>query len=167
MSLVDHLEKRQPKSVWMRLMREHPEYFDEAVMIAISDKHPEGWRAAWLVCHNMHRNDQRIQPLLSDMIRSLKGKESGHQRELLKIIFKMKLTEEHEGPLFDACLTIWEDLSKQSSVRIVAFKQLANIARDHAELKSELKHFTADHYLASLSPGIKRSFEKYARYSGL
>ena len=149
----------------MRLMKQHPGFFDEAVSLAISDKHPEGWRAAWLVYHNMHRNDQRVQPVLSYMIHTLKSKESGHQRELLKIISKMKAKEKHQGPLFDACLTIWEDLKKQSSVRITAFKQLANIAREHDELKVELQHFTTKRYLESLPPGIKSSFKKYSDFA--
>lgn len=151
----------------MALMKAHPEFFEEAVELALSDKHPEGWRSAWLVYAEMHRNDQRIQPLVLKLIQSLGSKKSGHQRELLKIISKMELDEEHEGAMFDTCLTIWEDLSKQSSVRITAFRQLVRIAWNHAELKTELKHFIGDEYTASLSPGIKNSLERLVRKAGI
>lgn len=167
MHLITHLATRQPKSEWMSLMKAHPEFFEEAVDLALSNKHPEGWRSAWLVCSDMYRNDQRIQPLVLKLIESLKGKKSGHQRELLKIISKMELDEEYEGVFFDACLTIWEDLSKQSSVRITAFRQLVRIAWNHPELKMELKHFIVDDYTASLSPGIKKSLEHLVRKAGI
>lgn len=167
MLLIDHLNIRQPKSAWMALMKAHPEFFGEALEIAISDKNPEGWRAAWLVYENMHRNDQRIQHLLTDLIRSLGVKKSGHQRELLKILSNMNLEEEHEGVLFDTCLTIWEDLSKQSSARITAFRQLVRIAWNHPELKTELKHFVDDNYTSTLTPGIKHSLERLLRKAGL
>lgn len=147
----------------MAMMQSNPEYFDEARNLAISGEHPEGWRAAWLLGHSMHRNDQRLQPVLMDFISALKGKQSGHQRELLKILAKMKLEEVHEGPLFDACLTIWEDLGKQSSVRVTAFRQLVRIAWEYPDLKQELRHFTTGPYTASLSPGIKRSMEKLVK----
>lgn len=165
--LLAHLNERQPKSAWMALMKAHPEFFEEALDLALSDKHPEGWRCAWLVSHIMHINDQRIQPLMLKMVQSLKRIRSGHQREMLNIISKMKLEEEHEGVLFDACLTIWEDVSKQPSVRITAFRQLVRIAWNHPELKTELKHFIGDEYTASLSPGIKNSLEDLVRKAGI
>ncbi len=167
MPLIDDLNKRHSKSAWMDLMKDHPEYFEETLHLALSDKNPEGWRAAWLVYSNMHRNDQRIQPLVLKLIESLSIKKSGHQRELLKIISKMELSEEQQGALFDACLTIWEDLSKQSSVRITAFRQLVRIAWNHPELKTELKHFVGDTYTACLSPGIKNSMEHLVRKAGI
>lgn len=167
MSLITNLTQRQPKSAWMSLMKAHPQFFEEALDLALSDKHPEGWRSAWLVYHNMHHNDQRIQPLVLKLIQSLSRKKSGHQRELLKIVSKMEIDEEHEGVLFDACLTIWEDLSRQSSLRVTAFRQLLRIAWNHPELKGELKHFVGDEYTALLSPGIKHSVERLVRKAGV
>lgn len=167
MPLIEHLNKRQPKSAWMVLMKSHPEFFEEAFNLALSDRHPEGWRAAWWVYSCMHRNDQRVQPLISKIIESLGSKKSGHQRELLKVLSKINLDEEREGALFDVCLTIWEDLSKQSSVRITAFRQLVRIARNHPELKSELKHFTGEIYTSTLSPGIKISLDRLVLKAGI
>jgi len=163
MSLKVKLNTRHPKAVWVKMMKSNPEYFHEALTLAISGEHPEGWRAAWLLGHTMHRNDQRLQPLMMDLIQALKGKQSGQQRELLKILAGMELEEVHEGPLFDACLAIWEDLGKQSSVRVTAFRQLVRIAWEYPDLKQELRHFTTDAYTASLSPGIKRSIEKLVK----
>lgn len=167
MSLIDHLNERQPKSAWVALMKAHPEFFTEALEIALSDKHPEGWRSAWLVYADMYRNDQRIQPYVLKLIESLKGKNCGHQRELLKIISRMELDEEHEGALFDTCLTIWKDVSKLSSVRMTAFRQLVRIAWNHPELKTELNYFVGETYTTSLSPGIKNSLEQLVRKAGL
>ena len=54
----------------------------------------------------MDENDERIQKRIPDLIAAVEGKKDGHQRELLKILYLMELTEEHEGLLFSICSDI-------------------------------------------------------------
>ena len=42
-------------------LKSHPEDFEEALKLAVSDKQAYSWRAAWLLWSCMERNDQRIQ----------------------------------------------------------------------------------------------------------
>ena len=83
------------------------ESFKEAIDIALSDKVPLGWRAAWILGHCTQRRDDQIIPYADELIAAIKDKKDGHQRELIKLLIKLDLNEDQEGRLFDICLTIW------------------------------------------------------------
>jgi hypothetical protein len=148
------------KEEMILFLKSHPEHFDEAIKLAISDKHPFSWRSAWLLWSSMEENDKRIQKHIKTIVDSIKTKKDGHQRELLKILYRMKIKEKYEGRLFDICITIWEQIYKVPSVRYTALKFIIKIAKYHPELLGEIEFLTQDHYLKSLSPGVNRSIEK-------
>ncbi len=148
------------KNEMLLFMDSHPEYFDNAIELAISDKQPYAWRAAWLLSSCMKENDERIQANIDKIINSLVSKEDGHQRELIKILLRMELKDEHEGYLFDICVTLWEKINKKPSVRYIAFKFIVKTAKKYPELSNEITFLTQNQYLDSLSPGIKRSISK-------
>ena len=138
-------------------MDNHPEFFEEAIELAISDKQPYSWRAAWLLWSCMEENDQRIQKHIKKIVDSIKTKDDGHQRELLKILLQIELKEEYEGIIFNLCMDLWEQINKKPSVRINALKFIIKIAKKHPELAKEITFLTQDHYLETLSPGVKHS----------
>ena len=134
--------------------------FKNTIKLALSNKYPEAWRATWIIGHCMKKNDERLQIHIKELINSINDKKDGHQRELLKILANLKIPEEDEGYLFDTCMTIWETVNKQSSVRITAFRILINITKKYPELLNEIKFLTEEQYTEGLSPGIKNSFNK-------
>jgi len=143
----------------------YPDQFQESLKIALSNKVPQGWNAAWLLEHCIMKNDPRIRKHVTILIKALKGKGDGHQREILKILRKMDLKDDQEGYLFNECMNIWESVGKSPSVRITAFGILAGITKKYPELKHELEFLTQDQYTETLSPGIKHSFDKiWARF---
>ncbi len=148
------------KEEMISFLKSHPEHFDEAIKLAISDKQPYSWRSAWLLWSCMEENDKRIQKHIKSIVESIKTKKDGHQRELLKILYQMEIKEKYEGVLFDICITIWEGIGKNPSVRITALKFILKVANKHPELLEEIVFLTQDHYLESLSPGVKRSIER-------
>ena len=148
------------KEEMISFLKSHPEHFDEAIKLAISDKQPYAWRSAFLLTSCMEENDKRIQKYIKSIVDILKTKKDGHQRELIKILYKMDIKEKYEGLLFDICMTIWEGIGKNPSVRITALKFILKVANKHPELLEEIIFLTQDHYLESLSPGVKRSIEK-------
>ncbi len=148
------------KNEMISFLKSNPEHFDEAIKLSISDKQPYSWRAAFLIWGCMEENDTRIQKHINSIVKSIKDKKDGHQRELLKIIYKMEINKKYEGRIFDICMNIWEQISKDPSVRMTALKYIIKIAKKYPELLEEIIPFTQDHYLESLSPGIKRSIEK-------
>ena len=148
------------KDEMISFLKSHPEYFDEAIQLAISDKQPYSWRSAFLVWGVIEKNDKRVQKHIESIVNCIKEKEDGHQRELLKILYKMKIDEKYEGQIFDVCMNLWEQISKEPSVRMTALKFIIKIAKEHPELLEEIDFLTQDQYLESLFPGVKRSIEK-------
>ena len=136
-------------------LQSHPEHFEEAIQLAISDKQPFSWRAAYLLWGCMEENDNRIHKHIGSIINSIKDKKDGHQRELLKILYRMDIKKKYEGQIFDICMNLWEQISKDPSVRMTALKFILKISKKHPELLKEMTFLTQDHYLASLSPGVK------------
>ncbi len=136
------------------------QYFRLMVDIATTNNQPAAWRAPWLLTTCMKNNDPRIKPHLEAVIKAIDHKRDGFQRELLKIIIRMEITEKQEGILFDKCTSIWESTKKSPSVRIKAFECMAKIAGNHPELKTELKLLAHPRYTQSLSPGILQSLKK-------
>lgn len=148
------------KSEMISFMNAHPEFFDEAVELAISDKQPYSWRAAFVLWSAIEENDKRIRKHIKKIVSVVKTKNDGHQRELLKILLMMELDEKYEAVLFDICMDVWEQISKAPSVRVNALKLIVKIANKHPELKKEISFLAQDHYLESLSPGAKHSVKK-------
>jgi len=134
----------------------HDGDFGEAIQLAVADKQPYSWRAAWLLWSCMQEDDPRIRGHIRTIIDAIPSKREGHQRELLKILQQMEISEEDEGYLFDICVTIWEKINSRPSVRYHALYTIVTIAGRHPSLFNEIKCLTEDHYMDTLSPGIKR-----------
>ena len=141
-------------------LKTHPNYFDEAIQLAISDKQPYSWRAAFLLWGCMEENDIRIRKYFKSIVDCIKTKKDGHQRELLKILYKMEINEKYEAQLFNICMNLWEQIDKDPSVRITALKFIIKIVKKYPELSAEIMVLMQDQYLESLSPGVKRSANK-------
>lgn len=154
------LAGRFNKEELAKLLNADREKFEQTIVIALDDMHPVSWRAAWMLYHTMEEQDSRLQPYLPQLINALNGKGDGHQRELLRVIGLLEITEEYEGILFDACMEIWEQVGKIPSVRIFAFRIITRIASKYPELKTEIGFLTQPHYTETLSPGIRNSVQK-------
>lgn len=159
-SLKSRLNGNFHKNTMVRLLKEEPAYFDEAVHLAVHPEEKIAWRAAWLLYHAMTDYDPRLLPHRELFVAALPGKDDGHQRELLKIIERLDPDEDLLGELFDICVNIWKQVGKSPSVRIVAFRVLYPIAQGYPELMGELDFLLQEHYTQSLSPGIKHSLQK-------
>ncbi len=148
------------KADMITYMEIHPEAFDEAVKLALSDKQPYAWRAGFLLGSCIKKNDSRLKKYIKEIIDTLPNKGDGHQRELLKILLFMEIEKKYEGHLFDVCVNLWEGINKQPSIRITALKMILRIVEKHPELSNEITFLTQDHYLDSLSNGVRHSISK-------
>ena len=148
------------KNEMISFMNAHPEYFEEAIELAIQDKQPYSWRAAWVLWSCITKNDSRVQKQIHKILKSIGDKTDGHQRELIKILLEMDLNEEQEGYLFDICVSLWEQVEKKPSVRYTAFRFINKTAFQHPELFNEILLLTQDKYMRTLSPGVHRSILK-------
>jgi len=118
------------------------------------------WRAAWVINHLTWKKDNRIAPVISDIINSVVGKKDGKQRELLKIVSKQPLTEEQEGYFFDVCMNLWKDINKKPSVRYYCMIFIHKMSEKYPEIENELEHLLGDYYTKTLSSDIQRSLLK-------
>lgn len=159
-STLEHKLLSSYKKEMISFMNDHPEYFEEAVELAVSDKQPYSWRAAYVLWSVIDKNDKRVQKHIKKIVSAIKNKNDGHQRELIKILLMMELNEKYESELFDICMNLWEQINKAPSVRINALKMIIKIANKHFELSKEISFLTQDHYLESLSPGAQHSIKK-------
>ena len=94
------------KHEMISFMNYHPEHFEEAIELAISDKQPYSWRAAYVLWSVIDENDRRIQRHIKKIVGAIKNKNDGHQRELLKILLMVELDEKYEAVLLDLCSNI-------------------------------------------------------------
>jgi hypothetical protein len=148
------------KAGMISYIQAHPEDFEEAIKLALSDKQPYSWRAAWLLWSCMEENDQRIQGYIKNIIDTITTKNDDHQRELLKILLQMELNKKQESFLFDLCISVWEQINKKPSVRFTAFKFIVKIAKKHPDLSHEIIFLTQNQYMDSLLPAAKKSISK-------
>jgi hypothetical protein len=145
------------KAGMISYMVSHPEDFMEVIGLALSDKQPYSWRAAWLLWSCMEKNDKRVQERIKDFIDAIPTKSDNQQRELFLILQNMELNEEVEGILFNICVNVWEKVNKKPSVRLNAFKLVVKIAKKYPELSNEIGFLTQNQYMNSLSPAARKS----------
>ena len=148
------------KNEMISFLKFNPRYFNEAMNLAVSNKQPFAWRSAFLLFDCMEINDKRVKKNIKTIVESIKDKNDGHQRELLKILYKMEINEKYEGILFNICIDLWEQINKSPSVRVTALKFIFKLIKKHHELFDEIKYLLQDQYLVTLSPGVKYSVEK-------
>lgn len=157
------LANRSSRKSLFSILDSDENQFENAFRIAIRGNQPQAWRATWLINQYMDKNDERINNKIKTIFTNIKFCADGHQREWLKVLEKMKLNEDNDGRLFDICITIWEDINKSPSVRIVAFRSIVKIVKKYPELIDEITHLTDTHYTESLSSGIKNSFNRLVK----
>jgi len=157
---LEYILTNSNKDGMISYMDAHPEDFEEAIKLAIANKQPYSWRAAWLLWSCMKENDQRVQKYIKRIIDSIPTKIDNQQRELFIILQKMVLNEDYEGILLDICVNVWQKINKKPSVRFNAFKLIVKIAKKYPELSHEIGLLTQDQYLESLSSTVNKSIFK-------
>ena len=157
---LEHILTHSYKADMISYLKSHPEDFEEAIKLAITNKQPYSWRAAWLLWSCMDKNDQRIHKYTKKIINTLPSKPDDQLRELMIILQRMEINDDYEGKLFDFCVTVWKNTGKQPSVRYNAFKLMIKIIKKHPDLLKEILYLTEPHYTVSLSDTVLKSISK-------
>jgi hypothetical protein len=157
---LEHILTNSYKADMICYLKSHPDDFEEAIRLAITNKQPYSWRAAWLLWSVMDKNDQRVKKHICSIINSIAAKNDDQKRELFIILQQMELDEQFEGMLFDICVDTWGKISKKPSVRYNAFKLMIKIAKKHSDLSHEVFTLTQNHYMDSLSDTVNKSVSK-------
>lgn len=154
---LEHILTNSFKAGMISYIKSHPKDFDELIKLAISDKQPYSWRAAWLLWSCMEKNDKRLTKYFKEIIDALHSSGDNQLRELLMILQRMDLNEEYEGELFDVCVNVWKEIGKKPSIRHKAFQHIVKIGKKFPELSNEIIYLTQPNYLDTLSAGLKCS----------
>ena len=157
---LEHILTHSYKADMISYIKLHPEEFDELIKLAIADKKPYSWRAAWVLWGCMDINDQRLHAYVEEIIDRLPISSDNQLRELLNVLQRMDVHEDYEGKLFDICIHIWEKKKKQASVRYNAFKLAVKIIKKHPDLSNEILLITEPHYMDTLSDTVQKSIFK-------
>jgi hypothetical protein len=157
---LEHILVNSHKAELITYMGSHPENFDELIKLAIADKHRYSWRAAWLLWGCMSPNDRRIRKYIKRIIDVLPTKMDSQQRELLIVLQRMELNDNHEGYVFDICTKIWQKTSNTPSLRYNAFKLMVKISKKHPDLFKETNYLAKPLYIDLLSSTVRKSIFK-------
>ena len=157
---LEHILTHTHKEEMIAYLKSHPADFSEALQLALVDKQPYSWRAAWLLWSCMERDDKRIKRYLNKIISILPFRNESQQRDLMMILLRMNLNDDQQAKLFDVCTDIWFDVKKKPSVRINAFKLMTSVSKSHPELIPELISMTESRFVQSLSHGVRHSLNK-------
>lgn len=160
---LEHILSHAFKEQMMAYAAAHQEDFEELIDLAICDRRPYNWRGAWLLCSTMGDNDLRVGRRLDDLIAVVSSCEPNHQRELMRVLLRMELNDEQEGVVYDLAVKNWERLGLKPAVRYIAFRMILKIAKKYPELRDEIRQLTQEHYLESLSPGVRNSVWKMVK----
>ena len=144
----------------MAYMEANPLEYGELIQLALADKQPYSWRAAWLLSNCMEKDDKRVKSFIPQIINRLPTAPDGQKRDLINVLRKMEIEEEYEGLVFDNCVNIWTRIDKIPSVRYNALRLILQITEKHPELFTEVDLLTQNHYIEPLSEGIRRSIQR-------
>ena len=172
---VDVLKKFKNNRCWSsfddqeinRFFNSDASNFKNIVALALGNEKDYSWRAAWLLARVLNKDDKRLAAHILKIIRSIPGKESGHQRELLKIVSKFKLSQKQEGYLLDTCINVWKDIKLKSGTRYYAMILILNISKRYPDIRNEIDYLISAYYTHTLSPGIKCTILKKANKNPL
>src|SRR5690554_4180274 len=123
--------------------------------IALDDRNPENWRAAYIADKVNALCPERIAPYIETMITSLTaGTNSSLKRHFLKLISLHPIPEEHLSFLLNFCLDCFCSSSEPVAVRVHAMQILFNISEYEPDFKPELLEIIEHESELHTSPGI-------------
>jgi hypothetical protein len=157
---LEHILIASNKAGMVRFLDEHNDDLEELINLAIADKQPFSWKAAWLLGGYIERGDRRMEGYADQIINSIPSKMANQKRDLLRVVDKLNLNDDQEGKVYDIALGLWEHIGLAPAVRYNAFKQMVRFARKYPELKHEIDLLTQGHYFENLSRGVKHSVRK-------
>lgn len=141
-------------------MDARPRTIRQAVSLMLGQDEAVAWRAAWVLWSVIKMNDRRMQPFIADMIRLLPQASDSLQREILKILMKMRIPEEMQGILFDTCIHIWVNKPGRIGTRCNALRMMCSIGLRHPDLNREIKSYITPYYLERITPSTKEIIKR-------
>jgi hypothetical protein len=137
----------------------NPERFENLVEVFLAGPYRVTQRAGWPLSYCVENHPELIQPHLKKILDNLKkpGIHDAVKRNTVRLLQFVEIPKRYHGQATDICFGYLTNTKEPIAIRVFAMTVLANIARSHPELKSELRIVIEDN-LAYASPAfISRS----------
>lgn len=138
------------------LVSRQPALLDEFWDIALSDRSPHNWRAAWVIKGIWERSPALVEPLLPRMRKALPHlKKNGVKREFLRMLSEYAVPDDEDelGCLLNSCFEWLSEPAGPVAVKIHSMVILLEISKKFPEIIPELKT-TIELAMNEGTPGI-------------
>ena len=119
-------------------------------------------RAAWALSYLVIEMPELIHPFFSKTISLLKthGFHPAIYRNILRFLKEIKIPEKYQGKVYDACIDFFINTSNSIAVRAFSLYVIRKIAKQHPELKKELKIILEAQKEFDDNPAVKNVINK-------
>lgn len=139
----------------VRQLENSPEDLKILMALAMEDKHPKSWRAAYIAEKINDNHPELIAPFIPEFIYQLKEEKStSKKRHYLKLISLHGFHRKHHSFLVDYCLKCFTSASEPVANRVHAMQILFNISEKETDLKFELLSIIEHEMELHVTPGI-------------
>ena len=167
-SLLTNIPSGFEKEVYIREIGDSQVAFKELLDLAVYEKDPLAWRAAWILDGCSEFNPLIARGSISLIIKKLPGiKSTSVIRSLLRLMCRYEIPEDDQGMLIDRCFSYMVSELFPVAVKVHAMQIIYNHAMIYPELKSELKTVIEDQIInnsvgfRSRGKRIIRQLEKF------
>ncbi len=131
------------------------EIFASLLKLALYEKDPLAWRAAWILDGSDEQNSGLAKNFIQDIVPALEGiKSKGALRSLLRLLCRYDIREEEQGTIIDLCFKYMVSELYPVAVKVHAMQIIYKHVLIYPELKEELITVITDQ-VANNSVGFK------------
>jgi len=138
-TLLLNFPSGQERSLYISMVGNSEKHFNTLLALALQEKDPLAWRAAWVLDGSDEENPGLALGSLSNIIRALPGIESrGSLRSLLRLLCRYEIGVADQGILIDLCFGYMVSELYPVAVKVHAMQIIFNHVIMYPELKVEL-----------------------------
>jgi hypothetical protein len=144
-SFLANIPSATEKEILIREVRDSGQIFSSLLNLALYDKDPLAWRAAWILDGAAEVNPEIAAKHIRLIVHRLPSiKSSGTIRSLLRMLCRYHIPEEEQGLLIDLCFKYMVSELYPVAVKVHAMQIIYNHCLMYPELKDELKTVIED-----------------------
>lgn len=161
MDVRKELEKGHSKALTDKIVRyidSDQDRFNSLITIFLEGSHRVTQRAAWPMSYCVMNHPFLINPHYKTVLKSLAkpGIHDAVKRNIMRLLQFVEIPRQHQGSVIEHSFRLM-DPKEPIAVRVFAMTVLANLARQHPDLKKELKLIIEDQLPFASAAYLSRS----------
>ena len=138
-ALLNEFPSGIEKELYINEVQSSPEKFKSLLDIALREKDPLAWRAAWVLDGSDEKSPGLARDYISDIVCKLPDlKSNGSIRSLLRMLCRYEIHEDDQGILIDLCFKYLVSELYPVAVKVHAMQIVYHHVLIYPELKDEL-----------------------------